>query len=251
MTKQRQLFNFVVRLGDSTLIAGHRLSQWCSKAHSLEEDIALVNIALDLIGQATNWLEYAATLEGKGQTADQLAYLRDAVHFRSCLLVQQENGDFAFTMMKQYLFDVFQNLIYEALCHSSDAHIAAIASKSLKESAYHLRHSSQWLKRLAGGTAESLSRTQYALDTLWKYTADLFEQETNIAPLVAEGILPDYAALQAAWQQIQSFFQENGLTIPEKTVMLQGSTQGRHSEALGYILAEMQFLPRAYPNAQW
>ena len=186
----QSLFEYILRLGDNSLILGHRLSEWCGHGPELEEDIALTNISLDLIGQATNFLEYASVLDENGRTADDLAYLRDISDFRCAALLQQPNGDFAQTIVRQYCFDQYQYILLEALVESKDEHLAAIAAKSIKEVSYHLRHSSEWVLRLGQGTEESHKRMQDAIHKLWKFTGDLFEQLESDEVLIAEGITP-------------------------------------------------------------
>lgn len=241
-----------MRLGDNSLILGHRLSEWCGHGPILEEDIANTNIALDLIGQARAFLGYAAEVEGKGRTEDDIAYLRDASGFRNCLLVEQDNGDFAATTVRQYLFSAFCFLQFEQLCASKDATIAAVAAKAVKEVAYHLRHSGEWVVRMGDGTAESHQRAQDALNELWPFTGDLFEMDEHQQVLAKEGIATDLTALKSKWDKMVSDLMNRAtLMIPADAYMQKGSLEGRHTEHLGYLLAEMQFLPRAYPGTQW
>ena len=246
------LFEYVLRLGDSSLILGHRLSEWCSKAPTLEEDIALANIGLDLIGQARSFLTYAGEVEGKGRSEDDLAYLRDHSDWRNVLLVEQTNGDFAKTMARQFFYDAFSVEFYTALKQSSDATLAAIAEKSLKEVTYHRRHSSGWIIRLGDGTEESHERMQTAIDEMWPYTGELFEMTAVDEKLLQQGIAVDLQQLRLAWDNVvDTIFAEATLQRPDQNWMHSGGKQGIHSEHLGYLLAEMQFLQRAYPGAQW
>jgi len=250
--QNQELFEYCLWLGDNNLILGHRLSEWCGHGPILEEDIALINIALDLIGQSRTILTYAGELENKGRTEDDLAYLRDCREFKNAMLLEQPNGDFAKTIVRQFLFDVFHYHLYQELLQSKDEKLASIAEKSLKEITYHVRHSSEWLKRLGDGTKESHQRAQDALDALWMYTNDLFVQPDSEKSLTSNGIVPDLSQIQPKWMdQVSSVIREATLTIPEDVFMQTGSKTGKHTEHLGYLLAEMQFLQRAYPGASW
>ena len=248
-------FDYLLRLGDSALVLGQRLSEWCGKGPALEEDIALTNVALDLIGQARMWLSYAGEVEGHGRTEDQLAYLRDVHQFRNPLLVEQPNGSYADTLARQFLFDTWHYYLLEALQTSSDARIAAIASKAIKEVAYHARRSADLVVRLGDGTAESHRRMQDAIDRLWMYTGELFDSHSVDAGLVAAEVACDPALLRAPWrQQVAEVLEEATLTLPADGWMQpggRGGYSGRHTEHLGFLLAEMQFLQRAYPGATW
>jgi ring-1,2-phenylacetyl-CoA epoxidase subunit PaaC len=249
----KSLFEYCLRLGDSSLIAGQRLAEWCGHGPILEEDIAMTNMSLDLIGQARTFLTYAGQIEGKGRTEDDIAYLRDAMEYRNVLLVEQPNGDFAVTMMKQFFFSAYLYLLYKELSTSKDATIAAIAAKSLKEVTYHLRHSSQWILRLGDGTEESNQRTQDALNDLWMYTGDLFDMDAVDSELIKAGIACDLNKIKQEWQaMITEILTKAKLHIPAPDVwMMHGSRTGKHTEYLGYILAEMQTLQREYPGAKW
>jgi ring-1,2-phenylacetyl-CoA epoxidase subunit PaaC len=243
---------YLLRLGDDSLILGHRLSEWCGHGPILEEDIALTNIALDLVGQATTLLQHAGKLEGKGRSEDDLAYLRVDREYKNALLVEQPNGDFGHTLMRQFLFDAYRLPLFEGLCSSSDAHLAAIASKSLKETRYHLRHSSEWVIRLGDGTEESHKRIQRALDVLWRYAAELVETDEVQVAAEGEGIAPSMEMVQQQWHaQVHRVLQEAGISIPTNNWVQSGGRKGKHSEHLGYILAEMQYVQRAYPNMEW
>lgn len=246
------LFNYVLKLGDDSLILGHRLSEWCGHGPILEEDIAMTNIALDLVGQATTLLGYAGELEGKGRDADALAFLRFDREYRNLLLVEQPNGDFGMTMMRQFLFDAYRLPLLERLQKSKDATLAGIAEKSLKETKYHLKHSSEWVIRLGDGTDESHRRIQESVDTLWRYTDELFLEDDADQELVASGIAPAMSEIREEWTaNVKRVFEEATLTIPTNNWKHSGGRKGMHSEHLGYILAELQYMQRAYPNMQW
>jgi ring-1,2-phenylacetyl-CoA epoxidase subunit PaaC len=248
----RALFNYVLKIGDDSLILGHRLSEWCGHGPILEEDIAMTNIALDLVGQATTLLGYAGELEGKGRDADALAFLRFDREYRNLLLVEQPNGDFGMTMMRQFLFDAFRLPLFERLQKSKDATLAGIAEKSLKETKYHLKHSSEWVIRLGDGTDESHRRIQESVDTLWRYTDELFLEDDTDNELVANGVIPAMSEIREEWTaNVKRVFEEATLTIPTNNWKHSGGRKGMHSEHLGYILAELQYMQRAYPNMQW
>ena len=247
-----QLFEYLLRLGDSSLILGQRLSEWCGHGPELEEDIALINIALDLIGQARSLLTYAGEVEGRGRDEDVLAFLRDGTDYRNLLLVEQPNQDFAYTIARQFLFDAFHLEQQRALMGSRDETLAAIAGKSVKEVTYHLRHSSEWLVRLGDGTPLSHDKMQTALDDLWMYSGEMFEMDALETALVEAGVAPDRAVLRPAWEaRVAAVIEEATLQRPDDGWMQSGGLRGRHSEHLGHILAEMQHLQRAHPGAQW
>ncbi|WP_043581414.1 1,2-phenylacetyl-CoA epoxidase subunit PaaC [Gemmatimonas phototrophica] len=246
------LAEYLQRLGDDRLVLGHRLSEWCGHAPILEEDIALSNMALDLIGHATSILALAGAVEGQGRDEDALAFFRDGTAFRNALLVEQPNGDFAVTLVRQFLFDAYSVLLWDQLSHCGHEGLAAIAAKSLKEDKYHLRHSSEWVVRLGDGTDESHARTQRALDTLWKYTAELFERDAVDDAVAAMGIAVDTAALRSLWDGlVNDVLQRATLTRPPETGPRRGGRTGRHSEHLGHMLATMQSVARAHPGARW
>lgn len=248
----KALFEYLLRLGDDSLILGHRMSEWCGHGPILEEDIAMTNIALDLVGQATTILNYAGETEGNGRDGDALAFLRFDRDYRNLLLVEQPNGDFGMTMMRQFLFDAYRKPLFEKLQFSSDKHLAAIAEKSLKETRYHLKHSSEWVIRLGDGTDESHTRIQEALDTLWRYTPELFYQDELDAELEKNGIIPNSSEVENEWRKtVNSVLEEATLTVPTNNWKQEGGRKGMHSEHLGYILAEMQYMQRAYPNMEW
>jgi ring-1,2-phenylacetyl-CoA epoxidase subunit PaaC len=250
--KQQALFEYCLRLGDNNLVLGHRLSEWCGHGPILEEDIALINISLDLIGQSIALLTYAGQVEGKGRSEDDLAYLRDSRDFRNALLTEQPNGDFAVTLARQFFYTTHSYFLYETLKTSKDETLAGIAEKSLKEVTYHLRHCTEWILRLGDGTAESKQRIQTAVDDLWILTGDLFATKDTDALLIKEGIAPDQNNLKPKWDKmIRDVFTKASISIPSNTYMVEGSREGKHSEYLGYILAELQFMQRAYPGAKW
>ena len=247
------VFDYLLRLGDDRLILGHRLSEWCGHGPILEEDIALSNIALDCVGQAISFLKLAGEMEGQGRDEDRLAYFREAIEYRNLMLVEQPNEDFGYTIARQFLTDAYTFLLYESLQTSKYEPLAAIAIKSLKEVRYHLRHSSQWIIRLGDGTEESRERIQLAFNDLWMFTNEMFESDTIEQRLVKQHIAGDSAMLRTKWENlVKEVFDEATLEIPgEQGYFSSGSRQGKHTEHLGYILAEMQILPRSYPDAKW
>ena len=252
MNLEEAKFEYYLRLGDNSLILGHRLSEWCGHGPILEEDIALINVALDLVGQSRFMLDAAAKLENKGRTEDTLAYHRNANEFRNALLVEQPNGDFAITLVRQFFYDMYHHLFLSELKNSKDELLSAFAEKSLKEVSYHLRHSADWMLRLGDGTAESHERTQTAINDLWMYTGDLFDMNEVDMVLVKEGIGVDLSAIKIKWdQKISEVLTEGTLTLPANTYMQKGSKEGLHTEYLSYLLAEMQSIPRAMPDAVW
>jgi ring-1,2-phenylacetyl-CoA epoxidase subunit PaaC len=246
-------FEYLLRLGDNAIVLGQRLCEWVGKAPALEEDLALANTGLDLLGQATFWLIYASEIEGRGRSVDQLAYLRDSHEFRNLLIVEQPNGDYAHTLMRQYLFDSWHLLQIERLAQSSDERIVAIAEKAGKEVAYHLHRSADLIVRLGDGSEESHRRMQTALDDLWMYTGEMFEADDVDAVLAAAGVVGNVATLRETWlAQVGETLSRSSLKMPSPDAwMLKGGKQGRHTEHLGYLLAEMQYLQRAYPGLQW
>jgi ring-1,2-phenylacetyl-CoA epoxidase subunit PaaC len=246
------LYTYTLRIADDSLILGQRLSEWCGHGPILEEDIALTNIALDLIGQATTLFEYAASVQNEGKTADDLAFLRYEHDYKNALLVEQPNGDFGQTMVRQWLFDTFRVLFYDALQHSSDTQLAAIAEKSLKETKYHCKHSSEWIIRLGDGTDESHTRTQAALDQLWRYSEELFFMDETDQAMIEANVGVDLAALRPLWlERIQEVVREATLTIPTNNWKQQGGRLGKHTEHLGFLLADLQYMQRAYPGMEW
>ena len=253
MAEADPLHDYLLRLGDSCLVLGHRLSEWCGHAPALEEDIALANVALDLIGQARFWLALAGEVEGGGRDADKLAYLRDANAYRNALLVEQKNGDFAATMTRQFLFDAWHWLFLGELTKSTDQRVADIAAKAIKEVAYHLERSRDWVIRLGDGTEESHRRMRRAVDQLWPFTGELLEMDEVDRAMLEHGIGVDLEALRVPWLDlVRETFEEATLPMPDPDAWMQrGGKRGRHTEHLGYLLAEMQFVQRAYPGATW
>ncbi|PJJ59124.1 1,2-phenylacetyl-CoA epoxidase subunit PaaC [Hymenobacter chitinivorans] len=249
---RQQLFQYVLQLADTSLILGHRLSEWCGHGPVLEQDLAMANIALDLLGETRSLYQYAAELEGQGRTEDDLAFLRLAVEYKNPLLVEQPNGDFADTVTRQFLFDNFHYHFLRELKNSPDERLAAIAEKAVKEAAYHLKWSSEWMIRLGDGTEESRKRLDKALDTLWRYSGELTKATAAEQALRAAGIIPDYAGLLPAMEaHLHHVFQEATLPVPQGVFMMTGGKEGRHTEHLGYILAELQYMQRTYPGLQW
>ncbi len=246
------LFEYILRIADDRLVLGHRLSEWCGHGPILEEDIALSNVALDLVGQASALLALAGRVEGKGRDEDALAYFRDERDFRNALLVEQPNGDFADTIVRQFLFDAWSVLYLDALRACGHAELAALAAKSLKEDTYHLRHSSQWVLRLGDGTGESHARAQRALDGLWRFTGELCAADAIDEAVAAQGIRIDHASIRARWSEmVADVVKRATLTLPAEPSMADGGRRGRHSEHLGHLLAEMQVVARSHPGATW
>lgn len=246
-------FEWLLRIGDTNLILAQRLGEWCGKGPALEEDMALTNTALDLLGQARLWLTYAGELEGAGRDEDQLAYLRDSRQFRNALLVERPNGDYAHTIMRQFYFDAWHHLALRELTKSTDLRVSDIAQKAVKEAAYHLRRSSDLVVRLGDGTEKSHSMLQSAADLLWPYTGELFHADDVDKVLAGEGLAPDLALLKDAWlDYVADVFAAATLRMPAPSVYMQlGGKQGVHSEQLSFLLAEMQVLQRTYPGATW
>lgn len=244
---------YLLRQGDNALILSQQLCQLCGKGPALEEDMALSNVALDLLGQTRMWLSYAGELEGKGRDEDRLAFLRDAHDYRNCLLVEQPNGSYAEVTMRQFLFDTWHYFLMDGLTRSNDARIAEIAQKSIKEVTYHLRRSGDLVVRLGDGTDVSHARMQAALDELWMYSGEMFLYDAVDEAMVEQGVAPAVDGLRkSCLDHMAEVLAEATLKMPSPDAYMQrGGKQGRHSERLGYILAEMQFLQRAYPGAQW
>lgn len=246
------LFETCLRLGDTALVLGQRLAEWSSKAPTVELDIALSNHALDLIGQAQLFLEYAGRVEGKGRDEDALAYHRQDFEFRNAMIVELPNGDFAFTMVRQVLFATYAQLLYERMRESTDAELAAIASKAEKEMAYHMRHSGEWVVRLGDGTPESHKRAQDAVDQLWPYAHELFAVDATDQAMIDHNVLPDASTFETEWlEAIKAVLERATLTLPDDDWRPSGGRNGQHTEHLAYLLAEMQVLPRTYPDAKW
>lgn len=247
------LFEFLLRQGDNTLILGQRLSEWCGKAPALEEDIALANTALDLIGQTQLWLNLASEVEGQNRDANQLAYFRDAWDFRNILMVETPNCDYGFTLMRQYLFDSYQVLWLTELVNSSDSRVAAIAEKSVKEAHYHLERSRDIVIALGDGTIHSQNIMQGALDNLWPYSAEMFTSDATDIEMANRAIAPNPATLQSVWERtVRADLQQTNLTLPATDFVHLGGKDGvRHTEHLGHLLSTMQVLQRSYPGANW
>jgi ring-1,2-phenylacetyl-CoA epoxidase subunit PaaC len=245
---------YTLRRADDALILGHRLSEWCGHAPMLEEDMALANMGLDLLGQARELYSYAARVEGNGNgnDEDKFAYLRDVRQYRNLLLVEQPNGDFARTMVRQFFYAVFADLYWRAMVKSQDATLAAIAAKSEKESAYHVRHSSEWMVRLGDGTEQSHARAQTAIDDLWGFTGEMFETDEAERALIDADIAADPVTLRPSWlKTISEIVSQATLTLPKSGWMQQGGRSGRHSEHLGHLLSELQSMQRSFPGATW
>jgi ring-1,2-phenylacetyl-CoA epoxidase subunit PaaC len=250
--RTRDLAELYLRFGDDRLVLGHRLSEWCGHAPVLEEELALGNLALDLLDQATVLLERAAHVEGRGRNADELAFFRDASAYRNALLVEQPNGDFAATIARQYLFDVFDLHFATSLETSSDRELASFAARAAREAAYHARHSREWTLRLGDGTEESHRRMQAAIDDLWTFTDELFESDLLVKRLVAAQVVRDPPALRAPWHDaVTATFREAGLTEPSEPIFRSGGRRGMHGECLDRLLSEMQSVARAFPGASW
>jgi ring-1,2-phenylacetyl-CoA epoxidase subunit PaaC len=241
------LIDYILHLADTTLILCQRNSEWCGHGPVLEQDIAITNVSLDLLGQARNFYQYAAQLMGDNYDENKLAYLRKEREFKNLLLAEQPKGDWAQTILRQYLFSQFQFLLYQQLQHHKDEQVAAITAKALKETTYHLRWSSEWVIRLGDGTEESRQRMIIAIDELWRYTGELFvpadyEKESGI----------DFSLIKQTWlKNVKNIFDEADLSIPENVFMQLGGKNGIHTEFLGYILTELQYVQRAYPNSEW
>jgi ring-1,2-phenylacetyl-CoA epoxidase subunit PaaC len=246
------LIDYTLHLADDSLILGQRNAEWCGHGPVLEQDIAITNISLDLIGQSRNFYQYAATLIGKDATEDSLAYLRKEEEFKNCLLVEQPKGDWAQTILRQFFFSQYQYLLFQQLQNSKDEQLAAIAEKSLKEVTYHLRWSSEWVIRLGDGTDESHQRMIKAIDELWKYTDELFSATNYELQVASDGAGIDVSKLKEQWlAKVKEIFSEATLPIPGKTFVQGGGKEGRHTEHLGYILTELQYMQRTYPGCDW
>ncbi|MEH2507378.1 ring-1,2-phenylacetyl-CoA epoxidase subunit PaaC [Bradyrhizobium sp. AZCC 1578] len=243
---------YTLRRADDALILGHRLSEWCGHAPMLEEDMALANMGLDLLGQARELYSYAARVEGRGNDEDKFAYLRDVRQYRNLLLLEQPNGDFARTMVRQFFYATFADLYWRAMMCSTDATLAAIAAKSEKESAYHVRHCSEWIIRLGDGTEESHRRTQTAIDEFWAFTGEMFAADDSERGLIDAGMAVDPGPLRPQWlKTVSDVVREATLVLPDNNWMQQGGRSGRHSEHLGHLLSELQSMQRTFPGATW
>lgn len=252
MTTKEALINFCLRLADNNMILAQRLAEWSSRGPILEEDLALSNMALDLFGQAESMYEYASSLTDHTRSADDLAFLRSEREYYNNLLVEQPNGDFAFTMMKQFLFSSFAKHLYDALSNSNDTTLQGLTAKALKEMKYHIRHSSEWLIRLGNGTEESKRRSQFALNELWRFKDDMFEMNQTDEELIITGISVNLKDIADKWNfTITEILNDANLEIPETTQVVKGGCNGLHTEHLGHLLCEMQYLQRVHPGASW
>lgn len=252
MNTNQALINYLIRLGDNNLILGQRLAEWCSNGPILEEDLAMTNISLDHFGQAEFMYETAAELEGNKRTADDIAFRRSERQYYNNLIVELPNGDFAFTMVKQMLFSAFAKHLYEALSESKHETLAALSARALKEVKYHFRHSSDWIVRLGKGTSESKQRTAFALREIWSFTGNLFEMNEVDQVLIAEGTTVDLNSVYPKWIfTVSEVIKNAGLELPAQGYMQKGGIDGMHTEHLGHLLCELQYLQRAYPDAKW
>jgi ring-1,2-phenylacetyl-CoA epoxidase subunit PaaC len=246
------LFDYALRLGDDSLILGQRLSEWCGHAPSVEVDLSLANMGLDLVGQATHFLNYAGEVEGRGRDGDKLAFHRDVLDFRNCWLVEQPNGDFAQTMARQFLFSTWQKMLFDHLIGSSDELIASVAAKAVKEVAYHQELAAEWVIRLGDGTEESRRRMAEGLEWMWRFVPELFEMDEVATEMGAQGIGADVTAFRDDYfARVGSVIAEATLELPKDQRPILGGRRGHHSEHLGHLLCTMQFLPRTYPDATW
>ena len=246
------LFNYTLKLDDDTLIMGQRLGELCGQGPYLEEDIALTNIALDYLGQSNNFYKYAAQIQDLGKSEDDLAFLRLEKEYLNCQLTELPNGDYAQTILKVYFFSVYQKILYTELMKSSDEQLSAIAEKSLKEAKYHYTHTSTWIKMFAGGTEESKIRVRNAVENLWEYTGGMFAETPGEEDLAKLDVVPNGKEIEGLWQKtIAEDFRNFGIAIPENDFMQKGSRTGYHTEYFGFILCELQFMQRTYPNCAW
>ena len=249
---ENHLYNYLVRLADNALIFGHRISEWTGKAPTLEEDIALSNFALDYIGQSRSLYSYAAQVEGKGRDENQLAYLKLSHEYKNFLLLEQPNGDFGYTIMRAFVYSTFMHKFWQKTMTSGDETLAAIATKAEKESAYHVRHSAEWIIRLGDGTAASHKRIQQSADEVWRFTAEMFETDAVEQSLIEQAIAFDPQDIYEDWlSHVKEIFEIATLQLNQDVFMRTGGRNGQHSEHLGYILTELQWVQRTYPNSQW
>ncbi len=252
LARDTAFVDYLLRLGDNVLVLGQRLSQWTGRAPIVEEDLALTNVALDCIGQARMWLAYAGEAEGRGRDEDRLAYFRDSREFRNVLLVERPNGDYGATLVRQFLFDTWHFYVLRALCASSDERLAGIAQKAVREVAYHVRRSGDWVVRLGDGTDVSHAKMQAALDDLWPYTGELFRSDETDVELTRRGVGIALEAVREPWlEHIGGVLADATLSVPPDGWMQSGGKSGRHSEHLGYLLAEMQSVRRSVPGERW
>jgi ring-1,2-phenylacetyl-CoA epoxidase subunit PaaC len=253
LNKNSALFEFLLRYGDDRLILGHRISEWCGHAPILEEDLALANTGLDLLGQAQMALKYAGEVENKGRNEDDLAYKRNEFQIKSLLMCEQDNGDFAKTIARQFFFDAFAFHFNNELVNIKDETIKGIAEKAVKEDKYHLRHSARWFIMLGDGTDESRERLQEAIDDIWKYVGEMFIKDEVDEIMINEYSAPDLSEIKNKWiETVSKTFEEAQLEMPDPNAFAQqGGRKGKHTEAIGHLLAEMQFITRMYPQAEW
>ncbi|MFT4663222.1 MAG: ring-1,2-phenylacetyl-CoA epoxidase subunit PaaC [Polaribacter sp.] len=253
MTNQEALFEYTLRLADNALILGHRLSEWCGHGPILEQDMAITNIALDFVGQSRSLYQYAAKIEDQGRTEDDLAYLREVYEYKNLLILEEPNGGFGNTIVRQFLHDVYNFYFYQTLADSKDEQLAAVAVKSLKEITYHLRFSSEWMLRLGDGTELSHQKMQTALDNLWDFAGEFFIMDKVDETMIAAGVGVDLNVVKALWEaKVAAVLSEATLVQPEsKAWTRRGGKQGVHSEQMGYLLAELQYLQRVHPGAEW
>ncbi|GAA0749171.1 MULTISPECIES: 1,2-phenylacetyl-CoA epoxidase subunit PaaC [Flavobacteriaceae] len=250
--KNENLYNYILGIADNSLILGQRLGELCGHGPSLETDIACTNMSLDLLGQVRSYYQYATKIAGDGRTEDDIAMLRKEREYFNVLLVEQPNTDFGYTMARQFLFDVYHFLMLTELEKSTDLNLSAIAKKSIKEVSYHKRFSSDWIKRLGDGTEESHSRIQTAINDLWTYTDELFHQTEADKAMVAEGVGVDVTKLKDAYyEEVNAVLEEATLSVPESKYFQKGGKQGIHTEHMGYLLADLQYMQRTYPNMEW
>ena len=243
---------YVLRIADTSLVLGQRLSEWCGHGPVIEEDIALTNVALDLIGQARLLLTHVGRLEGQGRDEDQLAFLRTEPQYRNLTIVELPNVDFARTILRNFLVAAWQRELWQKLASSTDTELAAIAGKALKETRYHLQHAADWTVRLGDGTEESHARMQKALDYLWPYTAEFFSATAEDAAVEAAGVGPAWATLESTWEAVvRPVLEVATLTVPARTPFLSLGKQGQHTESMGHLLTELQYLQRTYPGGTW
>jgi len=252
MKQNKNLYNYIISIADNSLILAQRLGELCGHGPTLETDIAGTNIALDLIGQTRNYYQYAAKIQGEGKTEDDLAFLRLERDYKNVLLVEQPNEHFGYVMGRQYLFDVFHLLFMNELLNSKDETLAAIAKKGIKEVSYHKRFSGDWVKRLGDGTNESNKKMQEAIDELWAYTDELFDQTDADKAIIADGIgVATSKFKENYYEEVSALLKEANLEVPERKYFIKGGKKGVHSEHMGYILADMQYMQRTYPNMEW
>jgi ring-1,2-phenylacetyl-CoA epoxidase subunit PaaC len=249
---REHLYNYILQLADTSLILAQRLTEWCGHGPILEQDIAMSNIALDLLGETRNLFQYAAEVEGKGRSEDDLAYVRAATEYKNPLLVEMLNGNFADTVVRQFVFDTWHYYFLQQLKFKNDNRLAAIAEKSFKEASYHIKWSSEWMIRLGDGTEESRKKIEAAVAKLWPYTEELFTMTATEKVLFDAGITPDYSIIKNQWaEHVAKVFESATLAVPLGVFMQKGGKEGMHTEELGYLLAELQYMQRTYPGLEW